>query len=284
ISTELEKINCNATQVICFKDAFQRINIEIYLKRKNISDEDICKLCCDLFDKEFDLPSVCEIENSIKISLFEKAKYNIDYFCQQHNCNQNVVCGDSFTYFTDSKGDSYMVLSDGMGSGKRAAIDSVMTCSIIEKIIKSGFSIESAIKLINSSLLLKSTDESLATIDIVKFDLYSGKAEFLKAGAAASYVLTRGGGVKIEAKSLPIGILQDISFDKKIAKLQTDDIICIVSDGVCDNGDDWILPSLQKLSHLSSKEIASKMLFEAKHRLPEDFRADDMTFMVAKIS
>ena len=63
-----------------------------------------------------------------------------------------------------------------------------MTCNFVLKLLKAGFGFDAALKLINSALLVKAGDESLATLDIGCIDLYTGNAEFLKAGAACSFV------------------------------------------------------------------------------------------------
>ncbi|MEG1028368.1 MAG: SpoIIE family protein phosphatase, partial [Oscillospiraceae bacterium] len=232
--------------------------------------------------KEFDLPEITRVCNKTKITLYEKANYSIDFYGEQVCVEGNDICGDCFEYFVDAKGYAYCILSDGMGNGKRAAIDSVMTCSILLKLIKAGFGLKSSLKLINSSLLVKSTDESLATIDLVKIDLYTGQTEFYKAGAATSYLSTKGTLVKINNDSLPIGIINDVNLKQKCIKLQTNDIILMVSDGVVENGDDWILMELASNSHLKAKEISQKILFEATKRNNEK-NHDDLTVIAIKL-
>lgn len=278
------KIEYEPSQVICAIDKFGRMCVEIYSEHSiKTSARAICQAVCEVTQKDFDLPSISKIGGKTKIALFEKATYTVDFSVQQYSSNNNNVCGDSYEYFLDSKGYAYLILSDGMGQGKRAAIDSVMTCSILLKLIKAGFGLESAIKLINSSLLVKSSDESTATIDIARIDLYTGKTEFLKAGAAASYLYTKGNGLKIESSSLPVGILQGIEFDKKLAILRSGDVVVLVSDGVNENDDSWILGEIKRCSHLTAREISAKLLYETKHRRL-DGHSDDITILVAKLN
>lgn len=278
------KLEYEPSQVICAIDKFGRMCVEIYSDHSiKTSGRAICQAVCEVTQKDFDLPSISKISGKTKIALFEKATYTVDFAVQQSSSNNNNVCGDSYEYFLDAKGYAYLILSDGMGQGKRAAIDSVMTCSILLKLIKSGFGLESAIKLINSSLLVKSSDESLATIDIARIDLYTGKTEFLKAGAATSYLFSKGNEIRIESSSLPVGIIQGIEFDKKLAVLREGDIIVLVSDGVNEGDDSWILTDIKKLSHLNAREISVKLLYEAKHRKTEE-HTDDITILVAKLN
>lgn len=121
----------------------------------------------------------------------------------QHVCNNGSLCGDHCTYFNDGLGRMVMIVSDGMGSGGRAAVDGAMAAGILAKLAKAGISFDCALRIVNSALLVKSGDESLATLDVARVDLFSGKAEFCKAGAAVSYVVRKGKIHRVDLPSLP---------------------------------------------------------------------------------
>ncbi len=57
-----------------------------------------------------------------------------------------------------------MLISDGMGCGGRAAVDGAMASNLMSKLLKAGFGIDCSLKIVNSAMLFKSTDESLATL------------------------------------------------------------------------------------------------------------------------
>lgn len=276
------KMESQPLQVVSAVDRFGRTTVEIYSDNMlKTSPAILCEAISNAANKLFDLPSITIVNNKTKIAFFEKANYTVDFSVQQSCFLENQVCGDSYEYFTDSKGYAYLLLSDGMGKGKRAAIDSVMTCSLMAKLIKAGFGIESSIKLINSSLLVKSTDESLSTIDMAKIDLYTGKVEFLKAGAATSFVDISGDVKKIESTSLPIGIIQGVECERKLITLKDRDIIVLVSDGATASGEGYIVDEIKRSSHKSAKEISVKICYEAKQRMTE--HQDDITVIVAKL-
>ena len=71
-----------------------------------------------------------------------------------------------------------------MGSGSRARVDSAFACGILVSMLKAGLDMDSVLEYINISLSIKSVDESFATLDICKINLYTGEAEILKAGGA----------------------------------------------------------------------------------------------------
>lgn len=57
--------------------------------------------------------------------------------------------------FNDDKGNFVSLISDGMGTGGRAAVDSMMTVNLMEKLVKSGLSFDCALGLTNSALMVK---------------------------------------------------------------------------------------------------------------------------------
>lgn len=283
ITKAFTKMESKPDQVICVMDQYGHTCVEIYTQEPlKTSPKAICEMIGQVAQKDFDLPSISKIGEKTKIALFEKASYTVDFSAQQSCCYDNPVCGDSFEYFLDSKGYAYMILSDGMGNGKRAAIDSVMTCSILLKLIKAGFGLESTLKLINSSLQVKSTDESLATIDIAKIDLYTGRVEFIKAGAAPTFLYMRGDCYQVASNSLPVGIIQDIKSDKKSTVLKDNEIIVMVSDGAIEEGKEWLEDEIRKCSHLSARDMNIKLMHEAKRRMSK-VHQDDITILVAKL-
>lgn len=278
-----ENNSVRPNQVCCLIDKYGKICIDVYMYEElRVDPKILATQISDCMRREFDVPSVMTVKGQTKISFFESANFFVDFYAIQIPCKDGEVCGDSYEYFSDSKGFAHIILSDGMGSGKKAAIDSVMTCSLVLNLIKAGFGFESALKLINSSLLVKSKEESIATLDIATIDLYTGKVYFNKAGAASSFVYKNNKILKINSGSLPIGILKGVAFDKKSLSISDDSIIIMVSDGVIATGTDWIESELSLHKKKAAKDIANIICKEAKRRL-SDGRSDDMTVIVSKI-
>ncbi len=283
VRSVLRNLNFSYDEVNCLTDLNGRMCVEIYTNASlNVSQQILCETISSALDLDFDLPSVTEIGTSTRLSFFEMARYHADFYAEQYPADGESYCGDSYETFLDSKGYFHIVLSDGMGSGGHAAIDSTMTCSFVLKLVKAGFGFESAIKLINSSLLVKAADESLATIDIVRLDLYTGKAEFLKAGAAPSFLLKSDSVQKLETDSLPAGILKGIGFDRAEHRLSSGDLVLMVSDGVTATGTDWIEAELELNANKSCKEIAQRIVKEARRRRI-DGHSDDVTVAVIRL-
>lgn len=231
---------------------------------------------------DFSLPSRATVDGEERLSFFEKAVYSLEFFAVQQAAVGTHTCGDCYEYFRDGKGFAHIILSDGMGNGNRAAVDSVMTCNLFLKLIKAGFGFESALKLLNASLLIKSGDESLATLDVGCIDLYTGQVEFRKAGAAVSFVSKGGVVTRMGAASLPVGILQSVEYDHSSMLLEHGDIVVMVSDGVLDTGIEWVEAEIELYGHKTARELAEDICKEAGRRRI-DGHSDDLTVVVAKL-
>ncbi|MDR1560386.1 MAG: stage II sporulation protein E [Clostridiales bacterium] len=200
---------------------------------------------------------------------------------------RNGESGDSYSFMDLKSGHSLLVLSDGMGSGKKARDESSAAVDLLENFLESGFDKRLAVKIINSVLVLNGSDESFATLDICTVDLYTGDTEFIKLGAASTYLLRDGKVFVVRSASLPIGMLKDVDMETSRKKLYHNDVLVMVTDGMTDisaaNGkDDWIAGALRGCRYANPQDIADYLLFEAQ-RLSDGVIGDDMTVLAARI-
>lgn len=119
-------------------------------------------------------------------------------------------------------------------------MDSAMTTGLLCRLIQAGVGFDAALKMVNSALLVKSGEESLATIDVTQIDLYTGRPTSTRRGQPPSFVVKSGRTGYVESTSLPAGILRGVSFEKSTIGLREGDMVVMVSDGVTATGVDWI--------------------------------------------
>ena len=217
------------------------------------------------------------------ITFEEKYLYELQFgFCQKP-LSEKGFCGDSVSFVSSADGIKTAIISDGMGTGSRAAIDSSLTCSVIEKLIAAGFSVGGAIKAVNSAMIMKSTDESISTVDAVSVNLYSASADFYKAGAAISFIRSGNEIFVVRQESLPLGIIRNITPSHTRVSLSPGDIILIVSDGVTSEDCGWINDELLSWSTNNMQDLASHICSLAALRSDKNSR-DDITAAALKIS
>jgi stage II sporulation protein E len=203
--------------------------------------------------------------------------------------DEKYVSGDNYTFLNSGDGKYIAALSDGMGTGHKACLQSKATVNLIEQFMESGFDKDTTVKLINSILVLKSNDESFATIDISVVDLYDGEVEFVKVGAAPTFIKRADYVETIRAASLPAGILSNVELELIHKNVNNGEYIVMVSDGIVDSfksSDDSIIEVQNVISQMTSKnpqKIADDLLEEALSRCKDKEPIDDMMVMVSKI-
>ena len=279
----LKNIGINLDECCSRVDRFGRMTLEMKLKKSSdlvINRAQVMRLCSIACERDFAPPIVSEVGGEIFISINERAEIMIDFGAEQYSANGGSLCGDAYKYFYDGKGHFIMVLSDGMGTGGRAAVDGAMASGLMARLIKAGFGYNCSLKILNSSMLFKSTDESLATVDIASIDLYTGMTELFKAGAAPSILRRNGRTGKAESNSLPAGILRDISFDTALVKCRVGDIVVLLSDGATSEGCDWIRSEIESFKDGKAQDLAEHLCMSARRRRT-DKREDDITVLCA---
>lgn len=282
----LKNIDIRVQEAGCRIDKFGRMTLEFKLKKSPelvINKLQVMKLLSFVCEREFDVPNISESGGDIFIVLSEHPELKVDIGVEQISASGSNMCGDAYKYFNDGRGHFIMVLSDGMGTGGRAAVDGAMASGLMARLIKAGFGYNCSLRILNSSMLFKSTDESLATVDIASIDLFTGQTELYKAGAAPTIVRRSGKTGKAESTSLPAGILRDIGFDKATVKCKAGDIIILMSDGVTGMGTDWIRAEIETWRDGSAQELATHLCRCAKRRR-NDNHEDDITVMAAILS
>ena len=201
--------------------------------------------------------------------------------------NSNVS-GDSFTFMNCGNGKYTLALSDGMGTGYGAALQSKATVNMLESFLESGFDKDMAVNLINSVLVLKSSDDSSCTIDLSIIDQFNGEVEFVKIGAAPTCIKKADKVEMIRSASLPAGILPGIDAELAHRNVQGGDMIIMVTDGIIDSlagdepGDRQLMKIIQQFESLNPQLIADHILNEA-NRCCDSKPCDDLTVLVAKV-
>ena len=193
--------------------------------------------------------------------------------------------GDSHGIMHVSGSKALVLLSDGMGSGDRASEESAATVEMFEDFMETGFDKETAVKIINSIMVLKSEEDYFSTLDACLVDLYSGMTDFVKMGASATYLIYPNEVEMIKNSTLPMGILNDIKVGPIKKQLKAGDIIVMVTDGVTEPGninkEEELLALLKNTALRDPQDLADYILNEVKGK-STDIK-DDMTVLVAKI-
>lgn len=221
-------------------------------------------------------------------SNFQACPYTIKVGVAKVGKEGSHISGDSFNTLWIPDGKAAIILSDGMGAGPEAAKESSATVELLSSLLESGMNKELAVRTVNSLLVMGAKDETFATVDLVIVDLNSALAEFVKIGAAASFI-KRGSKIGIiKSNSWPIGILHTVEFEVVTQQLRPGDLLIMVTDGVAESRigserEEWILDFLETTPETKPQRIADSLL---EYIRTQDHKAnqDDMTVLVIAFS
>ena len=143
--------------------------------------------------------------------------------------------------------------------------------------------------MINQTLLARSTSDSFATIDFVVTDLESGQLEFVKIGAAPSFI-KRGRNIEvIQNHALPIGILNHVEVEPERRLLYEGEYLIMITDGVLEfqrdvvNKEQWLCNILRRVDdNIGCQELANLLLLQSIEAA-DGAISDDMMVLVAKL-
>ena len=286
IFMKLKDLGLVPSDISCRVDRSGRMTVEAEIfdeDRKKLNGSLLVREISRICSRRFDPPAVTAAFGRCRLVLSESPSFVLEIASSQHICGSGLLSGDSFRYFGDGTGKTVAVLSDGMGTGGRAAVDSGMSVSILSKLVKAGLGYGCSLKVVNSALLVKSGDESLSTLDVVSVDLFTGHVDFMKAGAALSFIRKNGEMYRVETPSLPVGILPDVEFTRTEDELGADDVIVMISDGAVIDGVEWIERIIMRWGCDKMQELADMINDEATSRR-QDSHDDDITVIAMRLS
>ncbi len=195
--------------------------------------------------------------------------------------------GDAAAFLQTERGHALLALSDGMGTGEKAAVESRMAIELLEQFTEAGFDRSLSVDMINSALLLGRGEDAYATLDICDIDLFSGQGEFVKLGAAASFLWRNGRILSLRTTTLPAGILQQVMPQYHSLQLKDGDMLFLVTDGITDalGGEEetalWLKKKLLAFPVANPQDAADYILQEAKKDRKNEHR-DDMTVLAGR--
>ena len=228
-------------------------------------------------------------KNECVFTYMSRDKYKLQVGIAKATKEGSPVSGDTSIQTKLEDGKYLLAISDGMGSGPEARKSSKIAIKMLERLLTSGFSKDTSIKLINSSLAANmQTEDMYATLDIAILDLYTNNMEFVKNGACPTYVKRNRDVQLLNSISIPTGILDNIDLVVYDKDLEKGDIIVMCSDGIIESNTEynnkelWLKYLLEEMNNEDVQKIADIIISEA---IDNDFgkEKDDMTVIVAKI-
>ncbi len=275
----LDALECSVTA-----DLAGRLTASVTICRTHFTQDEVRGLTDEvsrICRRDMDTPEITHCRTVTMLTFGERPLFTVEFGAAAHAASGQPVSGDALDQFCDTGGRAQMLLCDGMGTGRAAAVDGQMAAKLTAQLLRAGFAAESAARLVNVALGLKGAEqEAGATLDLLTVDLYTGRAGLFKAGAAPSFLVRGGVPRMLDGASLPMGVLDSLVGRSTTFALDAGDWVVLVSDGALTDGSDWLMQQLQlcaKLGH-TPKQAAETVADAAACRAGE--KRDDITVAV----
>lgn len=280
-SVGLRPLECAVTQ-----DELGRTHAAVTLRRTRFSQKELSGLSQEvgrICRRSLELPQVLSCQEQTTL-LFAEVPALRAAFGMAATAAQGSISGDAVRQFS-SPYTAWMILCDGMGTGRAAAVDGSLAAELTARLLRTGIPAELAARLVNVALALKSEEESGATLDLVSVDLYTGTARLFKAGAAPGFLVQNGRARAVGDITLPMGILGGVNGQSRVAHLAAGDYVVLVSDGLLVDGPGWVTAQLElSAAGGDPPEKLARLLVETAHaRAQKSGRPDDITAAVLRL-
>ena len=282
VQAALRDAGLSVEEATCRVDERGRMSVEADIRRRGkmaVNRTQVLREVSRACGRPFEGPVFTGDGETLRVGFTEKPAFTAAFGRASVAKSGEKLCGDACDAFVDDAGRALLILSDGMGCGGPAAVDSRFTLDLASRLLQAGFGFDSMVRIVNSAMILKSGDESFATLDIAAIDLYSGETEFLKAGAPPTYVRRSGRVERVVLSSIPVGLLRDTGLERSRTRLRRGDVVVVVSDGALASEDSWLVRSVEAYAGEPPDEFAAALAQKAKDARI-DGHDDDITVLV----
>ncbi len=270
------------TTAIAYFNKDDRLIAEVYVNAMpNQTPEELADMLSTEFHTPMEASEPVSCGGETRLRFNRKTRYKAEISASQSSADDGQPSGDCWGFFEDGLGYAYIFISDGMGSGKKAALDSAIVSKLFRRLIKSGIDCECAVKMLNAIMLTKSDEESFATLDVAKIDLETCELTLFKSGASSTLIKYDDSVMMFNSPSNPIGIIPDTEIFTRNCNFDSGNILVMLSDGVDESLYLYIKEQLLKDTELS--ELTDNVCESAGKNSRTKLR-DDITVAALKLT
>lgn len=266
---------------LCLRDKDGRLTVDILAAPGSAPGPRWRRQMESLCGRTFAPPIVAGWRHHRRITLTEPPRYRVESGLCRLCCEGERLCGDAVQVCPMGER-LVVILSDGMGCGGQAAVDSAMTAGIAARLWTAGFSPDAVMRTAHAALMTADGEERLATLDAVVIHTHTGRMDSYKAGAAVTLLRSQGRVSRLDRPGLPLGILDGVQYEHSHDMLSHGDVLLMVSDGALAGGVAAIEELLRDYpAEGGMEELASSVCAAA--RRAED-HGDDITAVALRVT
>jgi serine phosphatase RsbU (regulator of sigma subunit)/anti-sigma regulatory factor (Ser/Thr protein kinase) len=148
-----------------------------------------------------------------------------------------TVGGDFYDLIELDDGRIMVVEGDVTGHGVPAALVMASTHALLRSTAQITQRPGEVLRRVNQLLVPQIPANMFVTCLALVIDLDTGKTQFANAGHNLPYIRRGDSVIRLEARGMPLGLMPDSVYDEIEARIDTDDIVLIYSDGITEQHD-----------------------------------------------
>lgn len=193
------------------------------------------------------------------------------------------VCGDTHSVIRIDERRFLVALADGSGSGEKARDVSDATVSLLESFYRAKMPSETILSTVNK-LLTFTDDDSFSCLDLACVSLDDGSTDIVKLGAPLGFIFSETEIHILENESLPIGAVESLRPMATHTKLNENDVLVFLSDGVTSafQSSAELFDFIKDFTPLNPQKLADDILNKA-YELYGNEAKDDMTVVAVRL-
>ncbi len=283
IGENLRKKGIEFSEIMAF-NLGEITEVNLVINNEDLFNNGVLDAVSECLNKRAIIVSKTSISNKlVAVTIKASPYYDAAFGLASRVKNGSTTSGDTHALTKIDEGKFLIALSDGMGSGKLANSTSSTAISLIESFYKAGLQSNLILNMVNKVLALN-IDDNFSAMDILTINLFDLNADFIKIGAPYSFILGENSIKIIEGSSLPLGILDDLTPTGCAYKINEDEVVIMLTDGISDafSSSTDLVDYIRTLDNKNPQLIADSILNKALD-LEGGIKKDDMTVLAVRI-
>lgn len=202
------------------------------------------------------------------------------------------LSGDFFDFLEYPDGRLAVAVGDVAGKGTAAALLASLSVGILRnQVLQSRGRPSEILEKMNQQLRILNIEHRFVALLLGVYEPEARRLRLSDSGVPQPLVFSGGELREVDVSGIPLGRLEDLTYNEEIISLKPGDVVVLISDGVEDCldasgrafGQKGIKEALVSVTHQSAQEIAELLAAATEeHSLGSDGELDDRTIVVLK--
>lgn len=201
------------------------------------------------------------------------------------------VSGDLYDFFEHGEREAMVAFGDSSGKGAAAALYGALVSGLLRTLAPRMKRPSALMQKLNQLLLERKVDAQYVTLLLMSWDREARTLTMANAGGLPPMICRNGERAQITVEGIPLGLLDDRSYDEVVFHAEPEDLVLLYSDGVQDqlnpNDQDYgttrLFKALKSVCNRTPKGIVEGVLADIDRHREGVPLTDDQTLIGIRV-